>query len=104
MSHWNHRIVKHDKDPDRTRWYYAIHEVFYEDDNSIYAITTDPIAVVSEEKEDILETLKWMIDCYSKPVLSYIALEKIWEEKRKKRKGKKEKIYPLDIKKLFAEE
>ena len=48
---WNNRIIKHEKDG--VTWY-SIHEVFYNEDGSIYAHTKDPITIVGETK---LETI-----------------------------------------------
>ena len=51
---WNYRIIK-DKDT------YGLYEVMYNDDGEIFAHSEEP-EIVGESPEDLLETLKLMID------------------------------------------
>jgi len=64
--HWNHRIVR--KWIDNEPWY-SIREVFYNDDNTVYAYTQDAIAPEGESTEILRQTLEWMLKCLDNPVL-----------------------------------
>jgi hypothetical protein len=66
MGYWNHRVVKRMINNEVS---YGIHEVFYNDDNSIYAYTDEPIQVQCESLEDLREYLQWMLNCIDKEVL-----------------------------------
>ena len=48
---WNNRIIKHEKG--EVTWY-SVHEVFYNEDGSIYAHTEDPITIVGETKSETI--------------------------------------------------
>ena len=48
---WNNRIIKHEKDG--VTWH-SVHEVFYNEDGSIYAHTEDPITIVGETKSEAI--------------------------------------------------
>jgi tetrahydromethanopterin S-methyltransferase subunit H len=67
MSHWNHRVVKQ-IGPDGSEWY-SIREVFYNDDNTIYAYTQKPVAISGDTIEDIREYLNWCLNCLDTPIL-----------------------------------
>jgi len=66
MSHWNHRVIKHTTEQEVL---YGIHEVFYNDDNSIYAYTEEPVRVYAESIEELREYMQWMMNCLDKEVL-----------------------------------
>jgi hypothetical protein len=55
---WNYRIIHHDKDKHP---YFAVHEVFYDDDGKIMSWTTDPINITGENKPDLIKTLRQML-------------------------------------------
>ena len=64
---WNNRIIKHEKDG--ATWH-SVHEVFYNEDGSIYAHSEDPITIVGEtEEETIGQAQQILSDIYAKPVL-----------------------------------
>ena len=64
---WNNRIIKHEKDG--TTWY-SVHEVFYNEDGSIYAHTEDPITIVGETKLDTIGQVQQILrDIKDTPVL-----------------------------------
>lgn len=69
---WNHRVVKHvnphplDEDE---KYYYQIHEVYYNADGSIWSMTKEPIAPYGNSLEELQETLTWMKRALGKPVL-----------------------------------
>ena len=64
---WNNRIIKHEKGG--ATWY-SVHEVFYNEDGSIYAHTDDPITIVGETEEEAVEQAEQILrDIKDKPVL-----------------------------------
>jgi len=67
MSHWNHRVVKEVLE-DGTDWY-SVREVFYNDDNTIYAYTQEPINISGESIEELKEYVQWILDCLDKDIL-----------------------------------
>ena len=67
MGHWNNRVVKEVLD-DGSDWY-SIREVFYNDDQSIYAYTEEPVGIVGESINEIREYLLWCLSCLEKPIL-----------------------------------
>ena len=68
MSHWNIRIIHHDKD--EHPWF-GVHEVFYNDDQSIYAYTTEAIDISGETEEDVKEYVRMIVkDIESSPILN----------------------------------
>lgn len=71
--HWNHRVVK--KVYENGEIQLGIHEVFYNEDGSIYAYTTDPMeaCIVGDCENELLDNLReyleWMQRALEKPVL-----------------------------------
>ena len=64
---WNNRIIKHEKGG--ATWY-SVHEVFYNEDGSIYAHTDDPITIVGETEEEAVEQAEQILrDIKDMPVL-----------------------------------
>lgn len=63
--------MRHETD-DET--YYAIHEVYYADDGTVDAWSTEPADVSGDTIEDIIADLTKMTDCTTKPVLDYQAV------------------------------
>ena len=75
MPTWNHRIVKK-RDPNYkegaiwpVEFYYEVHEVHYNNNGDLCAITEDPIAPYGESIDDLKETLEWMLNACDKPIL-----------------------------------
>jgi len=66
MSHWNLRVVFHDND---TYPFYGVHEVFYNDDNSIYGYTEDPISIRGENVDEIIKYLEMVLKDIKKNVI-----------------------------------
>jgi len=66
MSHWNHRVIKRTTEREVL---YGIHEVFYNDDGSIYAYTEETVRAQCESIEELREYLQWMLNCLDKEVL-----------------------------------
>ena len=50
---WNYRIVRY-KDPD---FGYGLHEVYYNEDGSVWAMSKDPDGFVGDSREELVETL-----------------------------------------------
>lgn len=77
---WNHRVIKHKQHPSRTgtEYWYGIHEVYYDEDGNPSLYTERPVGVLTEDwgegeeycMENLKETLNWMQDCLSQPILS----------------------------------
>ena len=69
---WNYRIIKNKDDS------YGLYEVFYNDDGKISAHAEKP-EVIGESPEDLLTTLRLMLDdaqkCYYKEVLEHGKIE-----------------------------
>ena len=62
---WNHRVVKFSEDED----YFAICEMYYDEDGNPWAHTEDGVRVSGNSVEELRETLQRMLDCLDKPVL-----------------------------------
>ena len=76
---WNNRIIKHEKD--EVTWY-SVHEVFYNEDGSIYAYTDDAITIIGETEEETIEQVEQILrDIKDTPVLVASEIEfKDYEE------------------------
>lgn len=81
MTTWNYRIIKHDKSEPA---YFAIHEVYYDEKGKIQGWTADPIEIAGDSKQEVLETLKHMIDDAKQSVLKESELEKKSQQVRQK--------------------
>ena len=65
---WNYRIVRRKcSDGDK----YGIHEVYYNEDGSIWAISEQPCMPFGETKKELLNDLSMMTASIIKPVLDY---------------------------------
>lgn len=67
MSYWNLRVVKETL-PDGED-FYSVREVFYNDDDTIYAYTEDPVDISGGSIEELREYTKWILNCLDKPIL-----------------------------------
>ena len=65
---WNHRVVKNEKDGEV---FYAIHEVYYDDDGNPHSITENPIPAFGKDITEITHNLIHMMSALTKPVLDY---------------------------------
>ena len=64
---WNNRVIKHEKDG--ATWY-SVHEVFYNEDGSIYAYTDNAITIIGETEEEAVEQAEQILrDIKDTPVL-----------------------------------
>ena len=68
---WNHRIIRHIEH--RTHMddsiYYAIHEVYYDEDGKVKGWTEEPIRILEESLEDLKATLQRLSESFNNPVL-----------------------------------
>lgn len=64
---WNHRVVHRVFENGIDE--YSIREVYYNDDGSIYGFTESPIQVYGDTLEELKETLQYLMNCVSFPVL-----------------------------------
>jgi len=71
MSFWNHRVVRKTffKDTEKEEEQYSIREVFYNDDESISAYTSEPIDLACESLEALREYIGWCLKALDKPFL-----------------------------------
>ena len=93
-GYWNTRIIKHITD-DET--YYAIHEVYYRKDDTIWSWSTDPIDVMFEDKNDFGEFAKHIMEAATRPILvlnkqadELEETKEIWVSPNKLKGGKNE--------------
>lgn len=80
---WNYRVLKITEDPDYLDLdepivVYGIHEVYYDENNDIVSMSENPM-VLSDNIEELKETLVKMINCCEKPVIDYNTGEEIQE-------------------------
>lgn len=74
--HWNYRILLHPDD------YYAVHEVFYNEDNKPDGWTEDPIDFGGDNPEDVRQALRTALSDITKlPVLRITKKDKLKEMK-----------------------
>jgi len=66
---WNYRIIKN-KDT------YGLYEVMYNDDGEIFAHTEEP-EIIGETPEDLLQTLRLMLDDAQKSYYKILKYDKI---------------------------
>ena len=76
---WNHRIMRHTDSPDGEP-YYALHEVFYDEEGGKPGWTKDPVNILGESPDEIRETLERMLRALDKPVMDYESGEEIAPE------------------------
>jgi len=65
--YWNHRVIKkldYVGEP-----YYEIHEVYYNGNHTIQAITVHPVNPYGESIESLRKVLNWMLKCTERPIL-----------------------------------
>lgn len=65
---WNHRVIKH---VNKIETYYQIHEVYYDDDGKVTAMTENAVAPFGETTDELEWELNRMLDALKKPVLDY---------------------------------
>jgi len=72
---WNHRILRHEEE-DKSEWF-AIHEVFYNNEGIPHSCTENPISIIQPD----IEGIKWEIDklaiAIDKPFIEYSYFEEL---------------------------
>ena len=67
MSHWNIRIIYHDKG--ELPWY-GVHEVYYDDNENIYTYATEAESITGETIDEVKEYLEMIQkDINNSPIL-----------------------------------
>lgn len=74
MVSWNYRIILHD---DNKEPWYAIHEVYYDEDDNITNFSCDPMHPLGETKGELIQDIKYMLkDARKYPTLLLSHLER----------------------------
>lgn len=71
---WNHRIIKHVTSD--SEWF-AVHEVYYDDDGTPNSCTSEPIKIIQEDLKDIEWEIDKIKEALQKPVLHYSYFEEL---------------------------
>ena len=67
---WNYRVIKHeDEIAGEIEESLGIHEVYYNDDGSLWQYTADPVGVVADSVAELKEVLAMMAKAIELPVL-----------------------------------
>ena len=66
---WNHRVIRRKYETGEE--YFAIHEVYYDDNGKPNGVTALPIAIFEDSVEDLAITIERVKECLSKPLLDY---------------------------------
>lgn len=73
---WNHRVVRY-TEPEGT-FSFGIHEAFYEDGcEKPHSISQDAEPVIAEGGNEMQQTLTWMQNALTKPLIDYETREEI---------------------------
>lgn len=83
---WDYRIIKIDTKGSGD--YFAIHEVYYDEDGEVRGHTARAMYVSSESPKGIMETLILMRHACKRPILDEMDLKKLYR-KRKREEAKK---------------
>lgn len=69
---WNHRVIKQAYlCYDEYETIFGIHEVYYNEDGSLRNYTTDPVAPIGADMDELRWTLEKMLMALDKPVLTH---------------------------------
>jgi hypothetical protein len=85
LGHWNHRVIATKQDDPDNPYYYAIHEVHYDEAGNVEGWTVDPTPVSGEDLDDLKWVLESMQKCLGTPVLYEHELEAEMEARRQAR-------------------
>lgn len=66
MPYWNLRVIEQ---PEGDTNPFSVHEVYYNDDGSIYAYGERPAALSGESIEELRKYCQKILDCLEKPPL-----------------------------------
>lgn len=73
---WNYRIIKHQQPA-----FFAVHEVFYDDNGKVAGWTADPIDITGETKTELLTSLKQITSDIKQSILEETKLLKTTNRK-----------------------
>lgn len=74
MSYWNYRVVHrihHGSMPEFNEDVYTIHEVYYDNDGKVRAVSSEPSPVYADDMAGLNWVLKKMQEAYTKEVLEW---------------------------------
>ena len=80
---WNHRIIKHNitnPTSNDEKYWFAIHEVYYNKHNKPYMCSKEPITITALSKKELKWTVKKLKKATKKPILN----ENIFNNKQNK--------------------
>lgn len=71
--YWNYRVIKRTDDEET---FYAVHEVYYEDDDTIISCTENPIAplfneTIDEPGHSLKKDFERQMEALEKPILNW---------------------------------
>lgn len=83
MSHWNYRLIHHEKRvADMYHDWYAVHEVYYREDGTIKAVSAKPAVIIGDSVKDANGTRVLMFGAFKAPPLE---MADIKQQRRKER-------------------
>lgn len=71
MNTWNYRIVKRIYPEYNNQITYSIHEVYYDETDTIIGFKTDSVPMCAESVEKLRELYNEYVDAFKLPVLDY---------------------------------
>lgn len=82
---WNYRLIRHTKQHKRfgTHEWYAVHEVYYREDGSVSAISSEPSPIIGDSVKDANGTRVLMFGAFKAPPLDMDVLKKQWRKERR---------------------
>ncbi len=76
---WNHRVIRRTH-PQWKRPYFAVHEVFYDEDDVPYLVTQEPVDVGGESLDEVRQSLEMMAAALEKPVIDMSYFDELYRE------------------------
>jgi hypothetical protein len=74
MSSWNYRVMRHSARNSSGQEWFAIHEVFYDDNGTPYAASEEACAAFGETSDELFDDMKRMQSAFDRPILDYDTL------------------------------
>ena len=68
MATWNYRVVKRTTEHET---FYAIYEVYYDEEGNVIACTVNPVPCFGEDLSELEAAHVLMAEAFSKPTLNY---------------------------------
>jgi len=69
---WNYRLIRKEHEGEE---YFAIHEVYYNEEGVPHSVTQDPVPVLGDTTEEVTHTLIHMLKALTEPTLDYKIFE-----------------------------